>query len=76
MKKAQKTGESILIEGCRSVCVWERQGKRACVCVQMRKQLVWGKEIINRIFLFLMDTMVKLFSLGPWARLNIFSAFP
>lgn len=33
MKKAQKTGESILIEGCRSVCVWERQGKRACMCV-------------------------------------------
>lgn len=54
----------------------ERQGKRACVCVQMRKQLVWGMEIINRIFLFLMDTMVKLFSLGPWARLNIFSGFP
>lgn len=64
MQKAQKTGESILIEGCRSV--GRETGKESmcvCVCVQMRKQLVWGKEIINRIFLFPWTLWLNYF---PW----------
>lgn len=62
MQKAQKTGESILIEGCRSVGR-DREREHVCVCVQMRKQLVWGKEIINRIFLFPWTLWLNYF---PW----------
>lgn len=79
MKKAQKTGESILIEGCRGVCTCLCIGEREsmCVCTDEKTTGVGAeKKIINRFFLFLIDTVVKLFSLGPWARLNILSGFP